>query len=124
MFTQVVTNGIANNHRRFRASLCAGVALSAVLVASVSPPVFAQQAPGKYYMADGSRTNDLKQAILSWRTPEFLKNHALAGVKSEYAYVLGITGKGVNIGQVDSGVLADHPELQGQFTALTVEGGI
>ncbi|MBA8902910.1 S8 family serine peptidase, partial [Phyllobacterium sp. P30BS-XVII] len=46
----------------------------------------------------------------------------MADVKAEYAYAHGITGKGIKIGEVDSGILANHPQLQGQFTPLKVEG--
>ena len=79
-------------------------------------------ADGKYFNADGSRTDDLEAAAATWRTPEFLKDHALAGVKAEYAYAQGITGAGVKIGEVDSGILASHPQLAGKFTSLKVEG--
>lgn len=96
-----------------------GSACIALILAAASTTALAE---GKYFKADGTKTDKLEEAAASWRTPEFMKNHALAGVKAEYAYAYGITGKGVKIGEVDSGVLASHPQLAGQFTSLTVEG--
>jgi subtilase-type serine protease len=75
-----------------------------------------------YFNEDGTKTEHLEAAAATWRTPEFLKDHALADVKAEYAYAYGFTGTGVKIGEVDSGILANHPQLVGQFTPLTVTG--
>lgn len=58
----------------------------------------------------------------SWRTAEFTADWGLASMKAEYAYARGVTGKGVKIGIVDSGVLLGHPDLAGQVTALTNSG--
>lgn len=75
-----------------------------------------------YFKEDGTKTHDLEIAAATWRTKEFLKDHALAGVKAEYAYAYGFTGAGMKIGMVDSGVFAGHPQLMGQYTPLTVQG--
>lgn len=96
-------------------------ALTAMSLAAACSGAAAQQA-GKYFNADGTKTDDLEAAAATWRTPEFLKDHALADVKAEYAYAYGFTGKTMKIGMVDSGVFAGHPQLQGQFTSLIVEG--
>ncbi|MCR6475860.1 autotransporter-associated beta strand repeat-containing protein [Variovorax sp. ZS18.2.2] len=98
------------------------VFLAATLFLSICSVAYGQSTQGKYFNADGSRTNDLEAAAKTWRTPEFLQDHALGGVKAEYAYARGFTGTGVKIGMVDSGALANHPQLQGQFTPLTVTG--
>jgi outer membrane autotransporter protein len=92
----------------------------ALLLASASTATLANE--GKYFKADGSRTNDLEAAAESWRTPEFVQNHTLGDIKAEYAYAYGITGKGIGIGIVDSGVLTEHPQLAGQITPLKIEG--
>ncbi|UGX87645.1 autotransporter domain-containing protein [Phyllobacterium meliloti] len=113
----VCSDRLSKFRNHLMSSVCAGL-----IIAAAGPSAHAQQVPGKYFNADGSRTNDLEKAAASWRTPEFLKDHALAGVRAEYAYAHGITGKGIKIGEVDSGILANHPQLQGQFTPLKVEG--
>ncbi len=58
----------------------------------------------------------------SWRTPEFLSDWGLGAMKADHAYAQGITGKGVKIGIVDSGVLLNHPDLLGQVTGVTNSG--
>lgn len=105
----------------YRRKLLAFASVVAIAIALPAVPALAQEA-GKYFMADGTKTDDLEKAATSWRTPEFLKDHALAGVKAEYAYAYGITGKSVVLGEVDSGVFAFHPQLLGKFTPLTVTG--
>ncbi|EJN03189.1 S8 family serine peptidase, partial [Phyllobacterium sp. YR531] len=102
----------------FRKFLKSSACITLILVATGATAL----ADGKYHNADGSRTDDLEAAAATWRNPEFLKDHALAGVKAEYAYAYGITGKGVKIGAVDSGVLTSHPQLAGKITSLTVQG--
>ncbi|MEP7457036.1 autotransporter domain-containing protein [Phyllobacterium sp. SB3] len=102
----------------FRKFLKSSACIAVILVATGA----AALADGKYFNADGSKTDDLEAAAATWRTPEFLKDHALAGVKAEYAYAHGITGKGVKIAAVDSGVLTSHPQLAGKITSLTVQG--
>ncbi len=104
---------------RARRTLLAFASAAAIAIATMPSGALAD---GKYFMADGSKTDDLEEAATSWRTPEFLKDHALAGVKAEYAYALGFTGKSVVLGEVDSGVLAFHPQLSGKVTSLTVTG--
>ena len=104
---------------RARRTLLAFASAAAIAIATMPSGALAD---GKYFMADGSKTNDFEEAATSWRTPEFLKDHALAGVKAEYAYALGFTGKSVVLGEVDSGVLAFHPQLSGKVTSLTVTG--
>jgi subtilase-type serine protease len=104
---------------KFRTQL-KNTVFSFVLLAATYSAATAQE--GKYFNADGTRTDDLEAAAATWRTPEFLADHALAGVHAEYAYAYGFTGKDITIGEVDSGVLEFHPQLIGQYTPLTVEG--
>ncbi|MDR6633700.1 subtilase-type serine protease [Phyllobacterium sp. 1468] len=106
---------------RARRKLLSFASATAIAIALPTVPALAQEA-GKYFNADGTKTDDLEKAAASWRTPEFLKDHALAGVKAEYAYAFGFTGKSVKLGEVDSGVFVSHPQLQGKVTSLTVEG--
>ncbi|WP_271893154.1 autotransporter domain-containing protein [Candidatus Phyllobacterium onerii] len=111
-------------HRR---KLLSFASAAAIAIALPTVPALAQEA-GKYFMADGSKTDDLEKAAASWRDdPEFkgLENAKLHGstmratikawgsgaMHAEYAYALGYTGAGVKVGILDSGVDASHPEL-------------
>ncbi|MHC8339279.1 autotransporter serine peptidase EprS [Pseudomonas sp. HLT2-19-2] len=47
----------------------------------------------------------------SWRTAEFQRDWGLARMQADQAYAAGITGKGVKIGELDSGFDASHPEF-------------
>ncbi|BDH46006.1 serine protease [Salmonella enterica subsp. enterica serovar Choleraesuis] len=49
----------------------------------------------------------------SWNTAEAQTNWGLDVTKAGYAYALGITGKGVNIGVLDSGIMTEHSEFAG-----------
>lgn len=53
------------------------------------------------------------QHAASWKTPEAQTNWGLEKTGAYYAYALGITGKGVNVGVLDSGILLTHNEFQG-----------
>ncbi|WP_260396857.1 autotransporter outer membrane beta-barrel domain-containing protein [Variovorax sp. KBW07] len=65
-----------------------------------------------YTMVDGSKTPDLEAAAASWRgDAEFVKTNSLKILGSEYAYALGVTGKGVKVGDLDTGADAKHPEF-------------
>jgi subtilase-type serine protease len=116
-----VHSPLSPSFQHARRKLLAFVSATALAMAMTAAPALSQEA-GKYFNADGTKTDELEKAAASWRTPEFLKDHALAGVKAEYAYAFGFTGKGVTIGEVDSGVLAFHPQLQGKFTSYSVVG--
>lgn len=48
----------------------------------------------------------------SWKTPEALNNWGLDLTGAYYAYALGITGKDVSVGILDSGILTSHREFQ------------
>ena len=80
---------------RARRKLLSFVSAVAIAIALPAVPALAQET-GKYFMADGTKTDDLEKAAASWHTPEFLKDHAVAGVKAEYAYAFGFTGKSVS----------------------------
>jgi subtilase-type serine protease len=116
-----VHSPLSPSFQHARRKLLAFVSATALAMAMTAAPALSQEA-GKYFNADGTKTDELEKAAASWRTPEFLKDHALAGVKAEYAYAFGFTGKSVKLGMVDSGIYAKHPQLQGKFTSLTVEG--
>ena len=75
-------------------------------------PALAQHA-GKYFMADGTKTDDEKAAA-SWLTPEFWKNPEVATMNAQYAYAWGITGKGMKVGVMDMGTALQHPQFKGR----------
>ncbi|MEB0225788.1 autotransporter domain-containing protein [Pseudomonas sp. 10S4] len=47
----------------------------------------------------------------SWRSAEFQRDWGLARMQADQAYAAGITGKGVKIGELDSGFDSTHPEF-------------
>lgn len=98
--------------------------LSSVLLASAASalPVAAQTRSttpppppaGGYIMANGQQTSDYDAALASWRgDAQFGVDYSKAALGMEYAYVLGLTGKGQTIGINDAGVLFDHPLFAG-----------
>lgn len=67
-----------------------------------------------FIRADGSRTDDLEAAAASWREgAEFNGNWGLQAIGAEYAYARGITGAGVSIGMLDTGVDDRNSEFAG-----------
>lgn len=90
-----------------------GVALGAAL--SAMPAMAQTRTPptppsGGYYMANGQRTTDYNAALASWRNDaQFKVDYSKASLGMEYAYVLGLNGKGQTIGINDAGVMFDHP---------------
>lgn len=48
----------------------------------------------------------------SWESAEYQKDWGLTSMNASTAYAMGFTGKGVNVGLMDSGVLLNHPEFQ------------
>ncbi|MBB3238030.1 autotransporter domain-containing protein [Phyllobacterium endophyticum] len=81
-------------------------------MAMTAVPAVAQEL-GKYFNADGSRTDNLDTAMQSWRDdPEFKGTWGFAAINAEAAFARGITGKGVTIGLLDSGTKVSHPEFK------------
>jgi subtilisin family serine protease len=64
----------------------------------------------------------------SWITPEFEANWGLAATNTQYAYAYnkngfsGITGKGVKVGVLDSGIFSGHVEFQEHLHLVDVKG--
>ncbi|MCT8001312.1 S8 family serine peptidase [Sphingomonas sanguinis] len=95
-----------------------GAALSGAL--SMSPAEAQTQAtpppppPGGYILANGQQTADYNAALASWRNDaQFRVDYSKAALGMEYAYVLGLTGRGQTIGINDAGVAFDHPLFAG-----------
>ncbi|WP_091945130.1 autotransporter serine protease [Phyllobacterium sp. YR620] len=101
-----------------------GTALSAMLLAATCSAGLAQQT-GKYFNADGTKTDDLEAAKESWRADlEFNGNWGLKAIGADAAYALGYTGKGSIVGVIDQPVWLAHPEFAGNGKAkfITTEG--
>ncbi|SDP60487.1 S8 family peptidase, partial [Phyllobacterium sp. OV277] len=97
-------------------SVCAGL-----IIAAAGPSAHAQQVPSKYFNADGSRTNDYEAAKRSWLADkEFQGNWGLKAIHAEAAYVLGITGRGMISGVLDSGTLETHPKFSGSGKFISI----
>lgn len=59
----------------------------------------------------------------SWRSAEFQRDWGLARMQADQAYAAGITGKGVKVGELDSGFDATHPEFAtDRYHAVTASG--
>lgn len=89
-------------------------AVHGAVVAALSSPFLACTVNAQSYVEPG-RLGDPS----SWRTREFMNDWGLRAMKAEYAYALGITGKGIVMGAVDSGY--DARNLQSppsRFTPL------
>ncbi|WP_058835917.1 autotransporter domain-containing protein [Luteimonas abyssi] len=96
-------------------------------VAAIAPADTGTAATGSFHLADGGRTDDLEIAAASWRDDaEFQGDWGLQAIGAEYAYARGITGAGVALGILDSGVLDTHPEFagDGKLTLLDTRDGI
>ncbi|MBZ3691528.1 autotransporter domain-containing protein [Phyllobacterium calauticae] len=120
---------------KFRNHLMSSVC-AALIIAAAGPGAHAQEAPAKYFNADGSRTNDLEAAKKSWREDaEFIgksmgaspfkpQNFPLRAINADTAYARGFTGKGVKIGVIDQPVWHAHPEFAGidKLTVVPISG--
>lgn len=61
--------------------------------------------------------------ISSWETPEYYKDWGLRAIKASTAYAMGITGKDIKLGFMDSGLLTSHPEFQGGRFFTVIQSG-
>ncbi len=110
-----------------------GASMLVLTSAALTMPASAQS----YTNYDGSKTNDLTAALATWTSnPEFQYKSVnprqaplqgdwgLAAMNAQYAYVLGLSGAGVKLGSVDSGLLLTHEEFanRGNVTAITISG--
>ncbi|WP_411380236.1 autotransporter domain-containing protein [Pseudomonas sp. MPB26] len=60
---------------------------------------------------------------VSWRSAEYQRDWGLGRMKADEAYAAGISGSGVNIGALDSGFDAGHPEAsKDRFHPVTASG--
>lgn len=106
------------------------MALAAVPVAAQTGPSAPPPPAGGYFLANGQRTTDYNAALASWRNDaQFKVDYSKASIGMEYAYVLGLTGRGQTIGINDAGVAFDHPlfatsgKLSGLRTAAPSDYG-
>ena len=60
----------------------------------------------------------------SFQAPEYYANHGLAQIGAADAYALGLSGKGVLVAVVDSGIAPDHPEFAGRISPFSRNFGL
>lgn len=125
------TNG-AEMLNGFKISILTAVAVPALAWSmGVSAQTSAFPPPqGGYFMANGSRTADHAAALASWRRDaQFSVDYSKAYLGLEYAYALGLTGRGLTVGVNDAGVYMDHPlfggagKIKGLRTEVSAEYG-
>ncbi|MGH9916356.1 MAG: S8 family serine peptidase, partial [Pyrinomonadaceae bacterium] len=108
----------------FRKHLMSSVCAGLIIVAAGSGAL-AQQVPGKYFNADGSKTNDYEAAKKSWLDDkEFNGNWGLKALNADAAYAQGINGTGSKVGVIDQPVWAAHREFAGadKLKFITTQG--
>lgn len=104
-----------------------GTTATAAAPSAAAPSLAAAVPPaptGGYYLANGGRTTDYAAAIASWRNDtQFSVDYTKAFLGMEYAYALGLSGRGQTIGINDAGVLMEHPLFSGagKITGLRTE---
>ncbi|MBM3929311.1 MAG: autotransporter domain-containing protein, partial [Sphingomonadales bacterium] len=88
-------------------------------------PTIPPPPPGGYYLANGARTNDYNAALNSWRNDaQFRVDYSKGFLGLEYAYVLGLSGRGQGIGINDAGVLTSHPLFGGAGKFVGIDTGV
>lgn len=91
------------------AALCSTCLVAVPALAQGATPAPPPPPAGGYHMANGQRTTDYNAALASWRADQqFSVDYTKAYLGLEYAYVLGLSGRGQTIGINDSGVLFEH----------------
>lgn len=95
----------SRRHRCVRSVLATAIA-GALLIGGVLP-VAAQEQPG--YEETGQSGN-----ADSWRSDEFQADWGLDAIGAQHAYARGLTGRGVRLGILDSGVDLRHGEFGGR----------
>ena len=56
-----------------------------------------------------------------YETTEDQANYGLGVIRASSAYAAGVTGRGITVGVVDTGIDIDHPELAGQIAAASTD---
>ncbi len=92
--------------RSKRRSFCEGLSLT--LISGFLVGVKAQT----YQNYDGSAAKDLASAAATWSSAsEFQLDWGLGAMNAQWAYARGLSGKGVKLGAVDSGLRLTHQEF-------------
>jgi len=72
--------------------------------------------PMLHYLEDGQRERRRFAASPEvFRTPEYNANYGLNQIRAADAYARGVTGAGVTVGILDTGIDLIHPDLTGQI---------
>lgn len=117
-------NRSANRRQsNFKFWLLAGAVLT--LIFTIPPSIAVADDAPPYFKVDGSKTVNLEEAAQSWRDdPEFRANWGQVASKVEYAYARGISGKGVDLGVIDTVTDRRHSEFSGngKLNSIDVTG--
>lgn len=68
--------------------------------------------PNYHYLPDQSPVIDQENAISQWN---LFNNSQNAGIRADQVWQTGVTGKGVTVAIIDTGVELTHPDLNGQL---------
>lgn len=103
----MIPSGRRATHVPAMTTLACAVAGILLLASSPSMAQMAYQDPGQ-----AGNEN-------SWKTPEFSQDWGLQAIGAEYAYARGLSGAGINVGIMDTGVARWHADLQGRVRGIT-----
>ena len=93
-----------------------------ILAAAVAGMLFSGLAGAAAVDANYKEAGKIGDAA-SWESQEYNNDWGLRAMKASEAYALGFTGKGVQLGVMDSGVVPDHIEWKdGRITVVDTEG--
>lgn len=119
----------ATRSTRLRSSLLATTA-SGFLLALAPTVISAQEIAALPDAFAGRPARMLPRALAllppaaSFVTPEYNASYGLAQIGAADAYALGLTGKGVLVAVVDSGIDPTHPEFAGRISPLSRNFGL
>ena len=111
----VVTNEKQTNHGKPAKAI--STAVVAVLTAGIAISASATSIDAKYVEKGQLGAAD------TWESPEYKNDWGLKAMNASSAYALGYTGKNVQLGVMDSGVVSKHQEFtDGRVTTTQMEG--
>lgn len=79
---------------------------------------------GKKNETDYNRADDSDDGFVfgnpaDFETPEYYGSNGLDAINASSAYAWGVSGAGVTVGVIDSGIDVNHPELAGRISSLS-----
>ncbi|PLY58408.1 hypothetical protein HBH1_03199 [Herbaspirillum sp. BH-1] len=98
--------------------------LYCAVLMTLAPALVLPASAQNFVHYDGSRSKDRDAAVASWvSADEFNGDWGLAAMNAQQAYAAGLSGRGVKLGAVDSGLSLTHQEFaKRDVKALSVTG--